>query len=67
MFMGFQDRVDRLAKNNGPHLMSQAEKPPVRDFLLCPFPQVSVFDRSKANVPGAAYDAKNWSCRASRS
>ena len=67
MFMGFQDRVDRLAKNNGPHLMSQAEKPPVRDFLLCPFPQVSVFDKSRANVPGAVYDAKNWSCRTSRS
>ena len=37
-----------------------------RDFLLCRYPQVSVFDKSKANVPGAAYDAHNWSCRASR-
>jgi Tannase and feruloyl esterase len=66
LFMGFQDRVARLEKNSGPHLMSQAEKPPVRDFLLCPFPQVSVFDRTKANVPGAVYDAKNWSCRDKR-
>ena len=66
LFMGFQDRVDRLAKNNGPHLMSQAEVPPVRDFLLCPFPLVSVFDRSKADIPGAVYDANNWSCRTAR-
>jgi len=63
LFMGFQDRVERLAENKGPHLMSQAEVPPVRDFLLCPFPLVSVFDKSKADVLGAVYDAKNWSCR----
>jgi feruloyl esterase len=37
-----------------------------RDFLVCPYPLVSVFDQSKANDPGAVYDAKNWSCRASR-
>lgn len=36
-----------------------------RDFLLCPYPMVSVFDRSKADLPGAVYDAKNWSCKAS--
>jgi feruloyl esterase len=35
-----------------------------RDFLVCPFPMVSVFDRPKANVPGAVYQAENWSCRA---
>lgn len=34
-----------------------------RDFLVCPYPLVSVFDRSKANVPGAVYRAENWSCR----
>ena len=67
LFMGFQERVDRLAKNNGPHLMSQAEVPPVRDFLLCPFPEVSIFDKSKENIPGAVFDAANWSCRNSRS
>ena len=33
-----------------------------RDFLVCPYPTVSVFDRPKANVPGAVYDARNWSC-----
>jgi hypothetical protein len=37
-----------------------------RDFLLCPYPMVSVFDRSKANTPGAVFEAANWSCRASR-
>jgi feruloyl esterase len=61
-FMSFEDRVDRLAKNNGPHLMSQGVKPPVRDFLLCPFPQVALFDKSKANDPGAVFNARNWSC-----
>jgi feruloyl esterase len=35
-----------------------------RDFLVCPFPSVSVFDRSKATVPGAVYEARNWCCRA---
>ncbi len=43
--------------------------PPVgaaRDFLVCRFPMVSVFDKSKAKIPGAVYDAKNWSCKASR-
>lgn len=41
--------------------------PPVggsRDFLLCPYPQVATFDRSKANVEGAVNEARNWSCRA---
>ena len=37
-----------------------------RDFLVCPYPLVSVFDKSKANVPGAVYESKNWSCRTSR-
>lgn len=41
--------------------------PPVRDILLCPFPLVSVFDKSKANIPGAVYEAANWSCRTRRS
>ena len=36
---------------------------PSRDFLLCPYPQKSVFDKTKAGVPGAVYDARNWSCR----
>ena len=35
-----------------------------RDFLVCPFPMTSIFDRSKAGVPGAVYDAANWTCRA---
>jgi hypothetical protein len=35
-----------------------------RDFLVCPQPMVSVFDRTKADVPGAVNEAANWSCRA---
>jgi feruloyl esterase len=31
-----------------------------RDFLLCPYPKVAVFNGSKA--PNAVDDAKNWSC-----
>jgi hypothetical protein len=41
--------------------------PPVggsRDFLLCPYPEVAMFDRSKAGVEGAVNEARNWSCRA---
>lgn len=34
-----------------------------RDFLLCPYPQVATFDRSKAGVEGAVNDARNWSCK----
>lgn len=34
-----------------------------RDILICPVPYKAEFDQSKANVPGAVYDAKNWSCR----
>ncbi|WP_144039811.1 tannase/feruloyl esterase family alpha/beta hydrolase [Novosphingobium sp. TH158] len=34
-----------------------------RDFLVCPYPYRSVFDRSKASDPAAVYDARNWSCR----
>lgn len=37
-----------------------------RDFLVCPFPQVSVFDQSKADIPNAVYEAENWSCQNSR-
>jgi hypothetical protein len=33
-----------------------------RDFMLCPHPQVAVFDKSKAQ--GAVDDAANWSCKA---
>ncbi len=36
---------------------------PPRDFLLCLYPQKSVFDRPKANVPGEVCEAANLSCR----
>lgn len=39
---------------------------PSRDFRVCPYPLVSVFDRANAQVPGAVYDAKNWSCQLAR-
>ena len=45
----------------------QAPTGVARDFLVCRFPMVSVFDRSKAKVPGAVYEAANWSCKATRS
>lgn len=35
-----------------------------RDFLLCPHPQVAVFDKTKAGKEGAVNDAANWSCKA---
>jgi feruloyl esterase len=62
LFMDFEDRVERLARNNGPHLMSQGLKAPARDVLLCPFPKVALFDKTKASIPGAVFDAGNWSC-----
>ena len=37
---------------------------PSRDFLLCPLPQVAVFNGSSA--PNAVFEASNWSCKASR-
>jgi feruloyl esterase len=39
--------------------------PPVggsRDFLLCRYPQVAVFNPAMADKPGAVDDAANWSC-----
>ena len=56
---------DEMARTAGVRIPVPAG--PARDFLLCPFPQVPVFDKSKAKVPGAVNDAANWSCRASRS
>jgi feruloyl esterase len=37
-----------------------------RDFLVCPYPLVSVFDAKKAKIPGAVYHAANWSCQPRR-
>ena len=37
-----------------------------REFLLCPYPLISVFDKSKTKVPEAVYQAANWSYRAKR-
>jgi feruloyl esterase len=56
---------NEMARTSGVKIPTPAGS--ARDFLLCPFPQVSVFDKSKRNVPGAVDDAANWSCRSSRS
>lgn len=60
---------DRLATPKGsprgpgqPFSRVGALAAPGREFLLCPFPQVALFDKSKASILGAVYDAKNWSC-----
>jgi feruloyl esterase len=37
-----------------------------RDFLLCHYSAVSVFDKTKANTPRAVLEAANWSCRSKR-
>jgi feruloyl esterase len=63
------DRVQLQFAASGPSESGVLVPPPAevsRDFLVCPYPTVSVFDRRKANVPGAVYDGANWSCRASR-
>lgn len=70
-FWGYDDRLawvrPPVTTAGQPSARQEALRGTARDFLLCPFPLVSVFDRSKANVPGAVYDAANWSCRAKRS
>lgn len=36
---------------------------PARDFLLCPFPLVSIFNKDKASLnEDAVYDAQYWRC-----
>lgn len=60
------DRADYIFNNtlemsSGITLPQPTGEP--RDFLVCPFPQVSVFDKSKADAPGAVYEAENWSCQ----
>ena len=54
--------VPKELTGDRPITMSPATGPS-RDFLLCPYPQKSVFDRAKARVPGAINEAANWSCR----
>ncbi len=52
-----------LELTGGKPLPKPLENGQTRDFLLCPYPQKSVFDRSKAGVPGAVFEAANWSCK----
>lgn len=54
------------ASPNSAGYVPPAPKGPPRDYAICPFPLVSVFDKSKANIPGAVYQAENWSCRKRR-
>lgn len=65
----FWSHEDRLATPRGrptgpgqPFSRVAALTGPGREFLLCPFPQVALFDQSKSSVEGAVYDAQNWSC-----
>lgn len=65
----FWSASDRLAAPRGgpsgpgqPFSRVAALATPGRDFLLCPFPQVALFDQRKAGVAGAVFDARNWSC-----
>jgi feruloyl esterase len=62
------DRIQLLFTDpNAKQVSGVLVPPPVggsRDFLLCPYPLTSTFDRSKADVAGAVNDAKNWTCKA---
>lgn len=44
-------------------VMIRAPEGEPREFLVCPTPYKAVFDQSKANMPGAALKAENWSCQ----
>lgn len=65
-FWSVQDRLNAPANRprgpGEPFSRVGGLEPPVRDFLLCPFPQVALFDKRQAGTPGAVYDANNWSC-----
>ncbi|CAN5239240.1 tannase/feruloyl esterase family alpha/beta hydrolase [soil metagenome] len=62
------DRQQLLFADPATKMVSGVLVPPPtgssRDFMLCRFPEVAVFDRSKAGTPNAVYDAANWSCKA---
>lgn len=65
----FWDYNERLATPRGsptgpgqPFSRVAALAGPGREFLMCPFPKVALFDQSKAGVVGAVFEAKNWSC-----
>lgn len=66
---GAADRQQLLFADPATKMVSGVLVPPPtgssRDFMLCRFPEVAVFDRSKAGTPNAVYDAANWSCKAS--
>jgi feruloyl esterase len=48
---------------NSPTVANTAPPLKSRDIVLCPYPEVAVFNRAKARVPGAIYESANWSCR----
>ena len=62
------DRQQLLFADPATRMVSGVLVPPPtgtsRDFMLCRYPEVAVFDRSKASVPNAVYDAANWTCQA---
>lgn len=64
-----EGRVQRVFAEKDGSVSGVMIPPPTgepRDFLVCPFPQVSVFDQTKSAIPGAVLEAKNWSCQEQR-
>ena len=64
------DRQQLLFADPATRMVSGVLVPPPtgtsRDFMLCRYPEVATFDRSKAGTPNAVYDAANWTCQAPR-
>jgi len=62
------DRQQLLFADPATRMVSGVLVPPPtgtsRDFMLCPYPEVAVFDRTRAGIPDAVYDAANWTCQA---
>lgn len=63
-FQSLEDlRKDLKAKGFAEVAGDPAGTKPARDFLLCPFPQVSIFDKNKALLnSNAVNDAQYWRC-----
>ncbi len=61
------DRAKLAFLDRAQTLESGAVVPPPggasREFLVCPYPLKSVFDKTKAKVEGAVFEAANWSCK----
>jgi len=63
-------RLELIFANPGSGKLEVAQVAPSpgepRDFLLCPYPQVAVFDKAAASEDKrAVFDARNWQCHTS--